>query len=520
MLNEKKACDTAGNIWSLNAKTCITKIDDVDEYQEAAAIIINTAGAIHNALNDNTLEGFDTEPQDLIDAWRAAIAQLDSLNSAADVDNLELLANAYKNLAATYWVDIVWTHKSTNYEVVVEFFNLADDLDDNRDDLNALFWETTWDFADANAIYGRIITDFVDGKGWNIGATDYNEYITKAKALLAGMCNTWNHYDYEGKKCISNTETQPITNWQMTRTWANWVWGAWVYTCNTWYKVSGTTCVLDTWWSSSWWNSSWWNSSWGSSSGWWSSSWWGWWGGWGWGGWWTIYWWDSSTTQTSTTSGTATKVYDTPYNNTTKIDENMSFVGTDLAKVVEKLQEQWEAEYSEFESLMGSSHINPLWQKYLHWYEQLMEWLQTLDNALNEVRNWKKPSADRETLLAAVNQYQNWLLLMAEAKVELIKAVWEHYNWFETIKIWKETALKLKVFDLTNPAWMVLENKIDEMYKWKLNEKNLLQVISTRNKLMLVIEKILQETTQEWKMSYVNELKTALADFLSAIKIK
>lgn len=172
-----------------------------------------------------------------------------------------------------------------------------------------------------------------------------------AWVLWVSICTNTQHYDWTS--CVSNTQTETISNWTRTRTWNDTTktWWAWVVTCNSWYNVSGGACVATTvvvnWacWTAttikhstypttnlcSAWNASgmmmsgskymwkcnwlnWWTTAsceassndWASSSsGWWGGG-WGW-GGWGWGGWWwMVSWtWTTSTSNTWTSSGGA-----------------------------------------------------------------------------------------------------------------------------------------------------------------------------------------------------------------------
>lgn len=155
---------------------------DATNYQQAAAYLINTAGAIHNAIVSGVFVLYwNNEPANLVSARITAINQLNSLNSASDVTNLIGLANAYKNLASYYGVEIASTHKSSNYDKVVEFFDLADRMDDNRTAGANLSGRA--DYEAANAIYGTIIQDFVNGAWSDIWAAEYDKYIEAVKAI-------------------------------------------------------------------------------------------------------------------------------------------------------------------------------------------------------------------------------------------------------------------------------------------------------------------------------------------------
>jgi hypothetical protein len=90
-------------------------------------------------------------------------------------------------------------------------------------------------------------------------------------------------------------------------------------------------------------------------------------------------------------------------------------------------------------------------------------------------------------------------------------------NLVDIVKEWKGLALKLKVFDvLDNPQGAMIEAIIDNLYKWKLNQNNLQDVIYARNKAVLIIKQYLD--TKDTNL--INELKSALVELVNAINKK
>ncbi|EKD66266.1 MAG: hypothetical protein ACD_49C00055G0003 [uncultured bacterium (gcode 4)] len=73
--------------------------------------------------------------------------------------------------------------------------------------------------------------------------TSYNTTVSTADCRYT--CNTWFHTENAWVSCISNTQSCTITNWVWSQTW--WWSARWtctVVSCNSWYTVSGNTCIV------------------------------------------------------------------------------------------------------------------------------------------------------------------------------------------------------------------------------------------------------------------------------------
>lgn len=106
------------------------------DFQSAARNILAIHIAVKNAIANGDLA---VESQALIDAFDDAMAQLDNMIDGTSVTNLIDLANDYKSLAETEGVDIVGAHISTYFDLITEFFEIADQMDDNRAALVAVY---------------------------------------------------------------------------------------------------------------------------------------------------------------------------------------------------------------------------------------------------------------------------------------------------------------------------------------------------------------------------------------------
>jgi hypothetical protein len=137
-----------------------------------------------------------------------------------------------------------------------------------------------------------------------------------------------------------------------------------------------------------------------------------------------------------------------------------------------------------------------------------------------ETENTSLENVSVEELLSTSAGLISYIWIDGQMLSDLKQAIQNgNKNSFEIIKIWDQVAIKLNVFNILDAQWIIVETLIDSFYSWKLNKNNLQKAIYARNKLVLLLKKVIAYPVEE-RQIFLTEIRNVFAEFYTALKIK